>query len=49
MELAAGSYHVGGAHVGLCDGAVRFLSETVDQQLLEGLGSRAGNDVAGRF
>ncbi|QDT88476.1 DUF1559 domain-containing protein [Gimesia algae] len=36
-----GSYHVGGAHIGLGDGSVRFLSENIDPGLLEQLGNRS--------
>ncbi len=35
------SYHVGGVHVGMADGAVRFVSENVDNQIHSALGSIA--------
>jgi hypothetical protein len=28
--ISAGSFHSGGANAGVCDGAVRFVSETVN-------------------
>ena len=36
-----GSYHTGGAHFGLGDGSVRFISENIDATLLHQLGDRA--------
>ena len=43
------SYHVGGCHFVLCDGAVRFISENVDQGTLAGISTRAGGEVVGEF
>ena len=44
------SDHPGGV-VGftLCDGSARFLSENIDQQTLDALGTRAGREVVGEF
>ncbi len=39
------SDHPGGVQILLCDGAVRFLRETVDQAVLRALCTRAGRDV----
>ncbi len=39
------SRHVGGAHIALADGSVRFLSENVDHSIRAGLGSRDGAEV----
>jgi len=49
MELACGSYHPGGANIGFCDGSVRFLSETIDLSVYQGIGSRNGQEVPGSF
>lgn len=43
------SLHTGGAHHLLCDGSVRFLSETMDVLLYDGLSSRNGGEVLGEF
>lgn len=49
MEMSFGSYHVGGAHFLLTDGAVRFISENVSQTLYEALATRRGGEVVGEF
>jgi prepilin-type processing-associated H-X9-DG protein len=41
-----GSDHPGGAHFGMADGSVQFLSENVDRNLLRFLGSMADREVA---
>ena len=42
-----GSFHPGGVNVGLLDGVVRFVPETVSPQLLRALGSpRSGESVS---
>lgn len=43
------SYHVGGCHFVLCDGAVRFISENIDQGTLAAISTRAGGEVVGEF
>ena len=43
------SLHVGGAHVGLCDGSVRFISENIDHVAWQSLSTRAGGEVVGDF
>jgi prepilin-type N-terminal cleavage/methylation domain-containing protein/prepilin-type processing-associated H-X9-DG protein len=43
------SFHPGGAHVLLCDGAVRFVSENVSAFILAGLVTRAKGEVIGEF
>jgi len=46
---AAGSFHVGGAHMLLGDGAVRFVSENIDMVVYRGLSTRAGGEVIGEY
>ncbi len=43
------SRHVGGAHVLLCDGAVRFLSENIDYMTYQRLGERQDGEPVGEF
>ncbi|PQO35502.1 DUF1559 domain-containing protein [Blastopirellula marina] len=45
METHARSYHPGGAHVGLADGSVRFIPETINQLVFQGMGTRNGGEV----
>ena len=42
---SAGSDHVGGAHFGFGDGAVRFLSENMDSIVYRGLGTADGEEA----
>ena len=44
-QIAARSRHPGGVNVSMCDGSVRFVSETVSQQVWEGLLSGRGGEV----
>lgn len=44
-EKSIGSYHVGGVHVAMCDGAVRFLTESLDTRIRLAIGSRRGREV----
>ena len=46
---AARSNHVGGVHLLLCDGSVRFVSDNVDTTTWRGLGTRANGEVLGEF
>jgi prepilin-type N-terminal cleavage/methylation domain-containing protein len=46
---AARSRHVGGVHIGLCDGSVRFVSENINRATWWGLATRQGNEVLGEF
>jgi prepilin-type N-terminal cleavage/methylation domain-containing protein len=43
------SYHVGGCHFVLADGAVRFISQNIGQPVLLALTSRAAGDIVGEF
>jgi hypothetical protein len=47
--FAARSYHVGGVHTLMCDGAVRFVSENVDLPIWRAGGTRAGGETIGEF
>jgi len=43
------SVHAGGSHFTMCDGSVRFISESISQDIYRALGSRAGGEVIGEF
>lgn len=45
----ARSQHVGGVHVGMADGAVRFISENIDRGTYRALSTRSGDEVIGEF
>ncbi len=45
----ARSYHTGGVHVLLADGAVRFVSDNIHRATWSGLGTRSGQEVLGDF
>lgn len=45
----ARSYHVGGVHALLADGAVRFISSNIDRTTFQDLGDRADGRVIGEF
>lgn len=47
MEMAFGSWHVGGATFAMGDGSVRFLSENIDITTYRALGSRDAGEVTG--
>ena len=49
LWIAARSRHPGGVNVALCDGSVRFISETIELDTWRGLGSRNGGEVLGEF
>ncbi|HVJ86243.1 MAG TPA: DUF1559 domain-containing protein [Caulifigura sp.] len=43
------SYHTGGAHFLMADGAVRFVSQNISSSTLQALGSRGNGEVVGEF
>jgi prepilin-type N-terminal cleavage/methylation domain-containing protein len=45
MQMSIGSYHHGGVGVAMADGAVRFLSESLDERIRHAIGSRRGGEV----
>lgn len=47
--LKSASWHVGGVHVGFCDGSARFISENIDYQVWQALSTRMGGEVVGDF
>jgi prepilin-type N-terminal cleavage/methylation domain-containing protein len=47
--FAPRSWHVGGAHLLMGDGAVRFVGDNVDATLHRALHSRAGGEIVGEF
>jgi prepilin-type N-terminal cleavage/methylation domain-containing protein/prepilin-type processing-associated H-X9-DG protein len=44
IHMSASSYHTGGANIGMADGAVRFVRESVDFTAWQAAGSRAGGE-----
>ena len=46
-EVGFSSFHIGGAHFTMVDASVQFLSENIDQFVLEGLTTRSGGEVFG--
>ncbi|QDU11699.1 hypothetical protein V202x_51230 [Gimesia aquarii] len=45
----ARSKHVGGVHIGMADGAVRFISENIDRGTYRALATMSGDEVIGEF
>jgi prepilin-type N-terminal cleavage/methylation domain-containing protein len=43
------AFHVGGGHILLCDGSVKFMSENISAQVLGALATRSGGEVVGEF
>lgn len=43
------SPHTGGMHILLCDGAVRFISDSIDLATFKALGTPSGHDIVGEF
>lgn len=44
MQVAPSSRHIGGVHVLMGDGAIKFITSSIDLQLWRGLGTRASRD-----
>lgn len=49
IMTTANSTHAGGVHLCLADGAVRFVSSSIDVGLWRGVGTRAGKERVGEF
>jgi len=49
FSWGAGSAHTGGCHTLLGDGSVRFLSQNLDTDIIEGLTSASGGEILGDF
>jgi prepilin-type N-terminal cleavage/methylation domain-containing protein len=49
VSMGASSYHTGGAHFLMGDGAVRFISNNIDFATYNYLGNRADGNVVGDF
>jgi prepilin-type N-terminal cleavage/methylation domain-containing protein/prepilin-type processing-associated H-X9-DG protein len=45
-HIAASSYHSGGVNVGMADGSVRFVSDSIDFLVWQAVGTKAGGEVA---
>ena len=43
------AFHVGGAHVLMCDGSVRFLSSNIAASTLGAMATRNASDIVGEF
>lgn len=48
-SMPPSSRHVGGVHVTMCDGSVRFVSENVDRTTWRAVGTRNGGEVVSDF
>ncbi len=46
-HMATRSFHGGGSHIVMCDGAVRFASNTVNATVWGAVGSKAGRETIG--
>jgi prepilin-type processing-associated H-X9-DG protein len=47
FHISASSYHTGGVNIGLADGSVRFVRDSIDFSTWQSIGSRAGGETAG--
>jgi prepilin-type N-terminal cleavage/methylation domain-containing protein len=46
---AARSHHIGGVNILLCDGGVRFISDSINLGIWRSLATRSGGEVVGEF
>jgi prepilin-type N-terminal cleavage/methylation domain-containing protein len=49
LKSPTDSHHTGGGHVGMADGAVRFLSSNLEEQTRQSLATVAGGEEIGEF
>jgi len=49
IATTANSRHTGGVHLLLCDGAIRFVSSSIDLSIWRALGTRNGGEVVSEF
>ncbi|WP_236696491.1 DUF1559 family PulG-like putative transporter [Rhodopirellula islandica] len=51
LQMSLGSYHPGGLHLLMCDGSVRFTSDSLNEEVRHAIGSRNNKEVfdAGEF
>ena len=45
LVMTASSNHPGGVNVGMCDGSVRFIKETINRDTWRAIGSMNGNEI----
>jgi prepilin-type processing-associated H-X9-DG protein len=43
--MTASSLHPGGVNLGMCDGSVRFVKDTINRPMWRALGSMNGGEV----
>jgi prepilin-type processing-associated H-X9-DG protein len=48
-NMFARSRHQGGVNVALCDGSVRFVSDTIAINTWQALGTAEGSDIVGTY
>jgi prepilin-type N-terminal cleavage/methylation domain-containing protein/prepilin-type processing-associated H-X9-DG protein len=45
FHVAASSYHLGGVNVGMADGSVRFVRDSIPFNVWQAMGTRSGGDI----
>ncbi len=48
-NMPPSSYHAGGVHVLMCDGATRFVNQSINLTTWRAIGTRKGGEVVGEF